>query len=418
MFDASVESIALFVEGTFLPSREGATRRFVGMARHLSNRGLPIVVIHCYRGWSDLSLIARQSFTTYAMSPTIYYGDTQALCRILAMHNVQLCVYAEAETVTRVGVPLRTVLPGIRHCYECHDVYHTFYSSLGASSEIVEAASMTQRNALLTVDHVNCFTQADKDALMEIRGGHSVALVPFGVDLPAVNYSLSDGVDGTVGLVGNFFHRPNQLALVDTVERIAPSILNWGGKVKVIGHVPQALLERYAVGPLQFCGPVDDLHSLLSTMSVAIAPIRAGSGIKVKILDYLATARPVVATFAAMPGIPRDSCICVENLDEFSSQIIALLTSAAARRDLRLSSYRAAQTMAWPVIAPLLVDVFKTAMKQSVRSVNQKSTPKIEIPYFLTDYGQQKRFDPPPFTPFSDERILRLGGGISEEISA
>src|SRR3954471_21855103 len=67
--------LAVFVEGTFVPSREGATRRFVGVLQQLRREGVETIAIHCYRGWSDLQALAAAPFVTYAVDPCSYYDD-------------------------------------------------------------------------------------------------------------------------------------------------------------------------------------------------------------------------------------------------------------------------------------------------------------------------------------------------------
>jgi glycosyltransferase involved in cell wall biosynthesis len=60
-------------------------------------------------------------------------------------------------------------------------------------------------------------------------------------------------------------------------------------------------LEKFA--PIQLVGIVDDLVKALSNYQICVAPLRIGSGIKIKILEAFALRKPVVTTSVGAEGI-------------------------------------------------------------------------------------------------------------------
>ena len=51
--------LAVFVDGDFIPSYDGASNRFHYLSRYLSKQGIDLTIFHGYRGWSNISLIKK-----------------------------------------------------------------------------------------------------------------------------------------------------------------------------------------------------------------------------------------------------------------------------------------------------------------------------------------------------------------------
>jgi glycosyltransferase involved in cell wall biosynthesis len=91
-------------------------------------------------------------------------------------------------------------------------------------------------------------------------------------------------------------------------------------------------------------GVVADLGAVLHRSAVAVAPVLAGSGLKIKLLDYVAHGLPVVATGAAVEGFepaPDRPFLVSDDAKEFA-QIAARLasdTEGFARREKQALDY-------------------------------------------------------------------------------
>lgn len=402
--------VALFVEGTFLPSREGATRRFLGIARYLPRNGVRVVVIHCYRGWSDLSLISREGFCTYAVSPDVYYSNPSRIAEVLKSESVNICLFAESETVVKIGLPLRRLLPALKIWYECHDYERQYYQSTGFSSKAVKAATQAQKVALYLADHVSCFSQEDCNGLSrELGSPLRIDVVPFGIELHGPDYTEYPGQADQIAFVGSMFHRPNQIAVADIAEKIVPGLGELGVRVAVIGDTPVEIAKRYSSPYLRFCGVIEDLTAELAQSALAIAPVVSGSGIKVKVLDYLAASRPVVGTELALRSISTQGTLVVDALDAYPAIIASLLSSPERRYALRLEARRAAERYSWEMIgAPLAQLAHRIHRSQPIFRPDAEPTELETQPYFLDDFLSQGRFIPLPHQPLEVGSVLRL----------
>ncbi len=97
----------------------------------------------------------------------------------------------------------------------------------------------------------------------------------------------------------------------------------------LVGAVSPALRKLAEAAPnVRVCGFVDDLCPLYSSASSSIAPIRFGTGTRVKILESFAHACPVVATLPGAEGIsavPGKEIELAAMADEFAQVCVRLL---------------------------------------------------------------------------------------------
>lgn len=75
-------------------------------------------------------------------------------------------------------------------------------------------------------------------------------------------------------------------------------------------------------------GRVDDVRNYVAHANVVVAPLRIARGIQNKVLEAMAMAKPIVATSAAMEGIPGNpslQAVVVDDPQEFASQVVKIL---------------------------------------------------------------------------------------------
>jgi glycosyltransferase involved in cell wall biosynthesis len=107
---------------------------------------------------------------------------------------------------------------------------------------------------------------------------------------------------------------------------------------RVVERVPEARLSiagssapewlRRRMTNIDFRGAVDDATAFMKTMSVMIAPLFAGGGMRIKVLEAMALAKPVVATTLGAGGLDvehgRDILIA-DDAPSFADAIALLL---------------------------------------------------------------------------------------------
>jgi len=101
----------------------------------------------------------------------------------------------------------------------------------------------------------------------------------------------------------------------------------------VVGGVNKYLNEyrnRYNNKNVSFIEYINDLYSLYLKSKVAICPMLSGTGLKVKIIEYLFFGLPVVSTpigFSGMPGDYNSGCILTQDENEFKDALEHLLNN-------------------------------------------------------------------------------------------
>lgn len=159
----------------------------------------------------------------------------------------------------------------------------------------------------------------------------NVRLVHNGVDPHEFPFSTAPRDDSAIAFVGNLGYFPNVDAAIWFASRM-PRIRHArpAAELRLIGARPAARLQRLAarVAGVRVIGPVDRVHPHLAKAAVAIAPMRAGSGQQLKILEAMATGTPVVATgdaAAAIEAVPGRDLLVADHPDDFADAVLRVL---------------------------------------------------------------------------------------------
>lgn len=87
-------------------------------------------------------------------------------------------------------------------------------------------------------------------------------------------------------------------------------------KFYIVGSKPTKEVEALATNSVVVTGTVDDVRPYLAYAKVAVAPLRIARGVQNKVLEAMAMGKYVIATSAAMEGIPYDETLYVSVGDE------------------------------------------------------------------------------------------------------
>jgi sugar transferase (PEP-CTERM/EpsH1 system associated) len=199
------------------------------------------------------------------------------------------------------------------------------------------------RTATLTV----AVSQPDSDALVQLVPEARIVVAPNAVDTRAFQpVGTEDEDTNLLVFTGKMDFRPNVDAVcwfhdevLHRVRAVRPDV-----RLAIVGRDPSASVRRLAGNPgVTVTGEVEDVRPWIARAGVVIAPLRAGGGTRLKVLEAFAMGKAVVATPMAVEGIeaaPGEDFVVVDEPRAMASAIVALLGDAERRRALGASARR------------------------------------------------------------------------------
>jgi sugar transferase (PEP-CTERM/EpsH1 system associated) len=224
-----------------------------------------------------------------------------------------------------------------------------------------------ERQVAAIADQAMVVSPRDLEAL---GAGRGLALVPNAVDLEAFPYSRHDREPATVVFTGNMGYFPNVNAAVWFAREAFPLVRQAVPEARfvVVGARPARPVRALAADPaVTVTGRVEDVSPFLRRASVAVAPMRTGSGQQIKILEAMASGVPVVATPAEADqvGARHDHELLVASeAREFADAVIALFRDEARADRLARNARRLVETrFTWEHSMEALAGVYDAALR-------------------------------------------------------
>jgi glycosyltransferase involved in cell wall biosynthesis len=192
---------------------------------------------------------------------------------------------------------------------------------------------------------VQVFTEADAAALRTLcpEVAARVRVNPFGVTVPPLADAAPDTEAGLV-FVGAFAHPPNVGAACWLAREFMPALRarRPGVRLVLVGADPPARVRRLASEDVIITGRVASVPPFLHEAAVVVAPVRAGGGMRVKVLEAMAAGKAVVTTPVGAEGIASGTAplIIADTLDEWVAAVDALLAEPEKRSALGRAARR------------------------------------------------------------------------------
>ncbi len=147
--------------------------------------------------------------------------------------------------------------------------------------------------------------------------------------------------------IGSLGYFPNQDAADYLLSRVLPGLRNKASgpfRLVIAGEwAPRVLKQRLQAEPLvTWIESPEHVEPLYRRAVAALAPIRAGGGTRIKVLEAFAQGRPVVATAAAVAGLDIEAgvhYIRADNPDEWIAALCGILDSPERRARIAESAF-------------------------------------------------------------------------------
>lgn len=203
-----------------------------------------------------------------------------------------------------------------------------------------------ERELIRRVQRTVAVSEADAAAFRELAPRSSVVVRPSGADLRSVPYrDHSQNRADSLLMTGTLGYLPNLDAANWMVERILPRVRQArpSARLVLVGASAPASLKELGGDAVDVVGRVPEVGPYLRAADLFVAPLRAGGGTRLKLLEAFAAGLPTVATTIASSGIDVRHGIDVATADDeetFAREIVRLLDDVAARRAMAQSARR------------------------------------------------------------------------------
>jgi glycosyltransferase involved in cell wall biosynthesis len=200
-------------------------------------------------------------------------------------------------------------------------------------------------------DLVVALTEEDAAQMHQLYSPAAIAVVPNGVRM----HNVAPGRPGqpTVGFLGSYSWQPNVDAVKWFVSEIWPQVRASvpDATFSLIGNnLDVGAMAGVADPGVRRVGYVPDLGRALGSIAVGVVPMRTGTGIRCKLLDFLAGGVPIVTTQLGLRGVPARhgvECLVADAPDEFAHHVVTLLRDRQTRARMSGAARQLAESLKW-----------------------------------------------------------------------
>jgi polysaccharide biosynthesis protein PslH len=220
-------------------------------------------------------------------------------------HNIEHEIWARACFLEK----------GLRKIYMRH---------LSSRIKRMEVSFLNEYDAMLPI------TARDGDVLQNLGCHLPMHIVPTGVNIKDFGTSYKRMEFPSVFHIGALDWIPNQEGITWFLENVWGKVLEKFPKVKfyLAGRNAPEHFRNLPYKNVVFLGEVDDAYKLMRSKAVMIVPVLSGSGMRIKIIEGMATGKAIVTTTIGTEGISTrhgENILVVDEPEHFAYEICKLL---------------------------------------------------------------------------------------------
>ena len=214
------------------------------------------------------------------------------------------------------------------------------------------ASEKLEKKLLPRYSNILVTSQHDADLVHRIAPAATTTVFPNALPWADVPHFP---VSKTVVFSGNFEYHPNIDATKFLIGEIWPKIRakHPAFRLRLVGRGDKYI--RAFIPPddnIEMTGPIPDTRPEVASATVVVAPLRAGSGTRIKILEAWAANRPVVATSLAAEGLATttgQNILLADSADAFAAAVSRCIEDANLRNRLSKAGRKTFETSySWP----------------------------------------------------------------------
>jgi len=215
-------------------------------------------------------------------------------------------------------------------------------------------------------DRVIAISPLDRAILLKSAQHADIAAVPAGVDSTAITPLDKPTGFSDLLLIGSMYYRPNIDAAHFLVREIFPRIRQQvpDAHLFIVGsNPPKEVLDLgKQIDGITVTGYVDSVIPYYEQVCLTLVPLRAGSGVRVKILESMMLGRPVVSTTLGCEGLqvtPDQNILVADTAADFAAQTVRMMTDSELWQRIASNGRRQIERVYdWQVVGEQLVQAF------------------------------------------------------------
>jgi glycosyltransferase involved in cell wall biosynthesis len=206
-------------------------------------------------------------------------------------------------------------------------------------------------------------TKEDAKEIARLSKVSRIKVLPYGVDVQYFNPERVKSYEqtGSILFFGALDISYNAYEVLYFYRKIYPMIKSEYPDVRFIiaGRNPPRSIRKISVDPsVRVTGYVKDIRQLLASASVMVFPLMPVAGVRTKVLEAMAMAKPIVITSAGVRGIEvenEEHIIIADTPKEFAYSVISLLSDSKKRKSLGYNARKlVCEKYSWKHITDIL----------------------------------------------------------------
>jgi glycosyltransferase involved in cell wall biosynthesis len=312
-----------------------------------------------------------------------------AMKRLLAENDFDV-IHADQLSMVQFAFPGRQPQPAAnRRPAVVFDAHNAVWTIVRRSQETAnwvlkpifwrEAAALKKYEGQLVAscDHTLAVTEIDEEALLQAADAHTaplkadlqsrISVVPIAVDTQVLQPARRSPDSNHIVTLGTLHYPPNADGIRWFAREVFPLIQQAlpNAYLTIIGKNPPADFQQMAEqqpDAVRVTGYVPELDPFMEAAAVLVVPVRAGGGMRVRILEAFARAMPVVTTTIGLEGIqakPDIEVLVQDQPEAFAEAVVNLLRDQEQQNLLAINGRKLAeQRYDWQVVLQQMEAVY------------------------------------------------------------
>lgn len=290
-------------------------------------------------------------------------GMRSAVNQIVSSEHVDV-IHADQLTMTQFGFPLD--IPDSKKpvlVFDAHNAVWTITARMKENAPFylkpplsLETARIKHYEGKIVSDFAATFavTEPDRLALLEAvksarSNGHNpadpISVIPIAVDTHQIQPVARAADSLNILTMGTLYYPPNADGIRWFVQEVFPLVRKQkqNATLTIVGKNPPRDFLKLAESPdsgVIVTGFVEELDPYFAKSRLMVIPVRAGGGMRVRILEAFARGMPVVTTTVGLEGIqaqPGSDVLVADSPTDFARSVIDLLQDEALQEKLSVN---------------------------------------------------------------------------------